>query len=183
MGGLRPRCPGSCAHHCGFVTEPPSSPLSLAVEEVSENSVTLTWKAPEKTGRSGLDGYVVEICKDGSRLGLSCLVSMGCWCGMELGRTWQCFPVSCSHFFAQIGSLSAESLWLQISVISLARPQGLTALLHPARGWRRNQCPHWGWSLVATSSAWIWGTIGLRDLTGKKTQFSHAQKDAQTVGG
>ncbi|KAM6041266.1 myosin-binding protein H [Theristicus caerulescens] len=46
--------------------EPPSSPLSLVVEEVSENSVTLTWKAPEQTGRSGLDGYVVEICKDGS---------------------------------------------------------------------------------------------------------------------
>ncbi|XP_009876151.1 PREDICTED: myosin-binding protein H, partial [Apaloderma vittatum] len=46
--------------------EPPSCPLSLAVEEVSENSVTLTWKAPEETGRSGLDGYVVEICKDGS---------------------------------------------------------------------------------------------------------------------
>ncbi|NXC41224.1 MYBPH protein, partial [Penelope pileata] len=46
--------------------EPPSSPLSLAVEEVTENSVTLTWKAPEQTGRAGLDGYVVEICKDGS---------------------------------------------------------------------------------------------------------------------
>ncbi|XP_051495221.1 myosin-binding protein H [Apus apus] len=46
--------------------EPPSSPLSLAVEEVSENSVTLTWKTPEQTGREGLDGYVVEICKDGS---------------------------------------------------------------------------------------------------------------------
>ncbi|NXP54856.1 MYBPH protein, partial [Heliornis fulica] len=45
--------------------EPPSSPLSLAVEEVSENSVTLTWKAPERPGRSGLDGYLVEICKDG----------------------------------------------------------------------------------------------------------------------
>ncbi|NWS15850.1 MYBPH protein, partial [Pachyramphus minor] len=46
--------------------EPPSSPLSLAVEEVSENSFTLTWKAPEHTGKAGLDGYVVEICKDGS---------------------------------------------------------------------------------------------------------------------
>ncbi|KAM6295165.1 myosin-binding protein H [Aegotheles albertisi] len=46
--------------------EPPSSPLALTVEEVSENSVTLTWKAPEQTGRPGLDGYVVEICKDGS---------------------------------------------------------------------------------------------------------------------
>ncbi|XP_075298856.1 myosin-binding protein H isoform X1 [Opisthocomus hoazin] len=46
--------------------ELPSPPLSLAVEEVSENSITLTWKAPEQTGQSGLDGYVVEICKDGS---------------------------------------------------------------------------------------------------------------------
>ncbi|XP_068774332.1 myosin-binding protein H [Struthio camelus] len=46
--------------------EPPSSPLSLAVEEVSENSVTLTWKAPEQTSCLGLDGYVVEFCKDGS---------------------------------------------------------------------------------------------------------------------
>ncbi|NXE81470.1 MYBPH protein, partial [Cochlearius cochlearius] len=46
--------------------EAPSSPLSLAVEDVSENSVTLTWRAPEQTGRAGLDGYVVEICKDGS---------------------------------------------------------------------------------------------------------------------
>ncbi|NWU95536.1 MYBPH protein, partial [Upupa epops] len=46
--------------------EPPSSPLSLAVEDVRENAVTLTWKAPEQTGHSALDGYVVEICKDGS---------------------------------------------------------------------------------------------------------------------
>ncbi|NXH10281.1 MYBPH protein, partial [Bucco capensis] len=46
--------------------EPPSSPLALAVEEVSENSITLTWKAPEQTGKSGLEGYLVEICKDGS---------------------------------------------------------------------------------------------------------------------
>ncbi|NXS57005.1 MYBPH protein, partial [Brachypteracias leptosomus] len=46
--------------------EPPSSPLALTVEELSENSITVTWKAPEQTGRAGLDGYVVEICKDGS---------------------------------------------------------------------------------------------------------------------
>uniref|UniRef100_A0A8D0EXF5 Myosin-binding protein H n=1 Tax=Strix occidentalis caurina TaxID=311401 RepID=A0A8D0EXF5_STROC len=66
----KPEKPKAACPHCGFVTEPPSSPLSLAVEEVSENSFTLTWKAPEQTGQSGLDGYVVEICKDGSRLGL-----------------------------------------------------------------------------------------------------------------
>lgn len=70
----------SSPQRCGFVTEPPSSPLSLAVEEVSQNSVTLTWKTPEQTGRSGLDGYVVEICKDGSRLVLSCLISTESLC-------------------------------------------------------------------------------------------------------
>lgn len=98
----------ACPHHCGFVTEPPSSPLSLAVEEVSENSVTLTWKAPEQTGHSGLDGYLVEICKDGSRLGLSCLVSMESWCvaaeacdraGQNLAA---CFPGHHFPFFAQM---------------------------------------------------------------------------------
>ncbi|XP_054032207.1 myosin-binding protein H [Dryobates pubescens] len=46
--------------------EPPSCPLALAVEEVSEKSITLSWKAPEQPGRAGLDGYLVEICKDGS---------------------------------------------------------------------------------------------------------------------
>jgi len=70
------QCSRTCPHICVFVTELPSPPLSLAVEEVSENSITLTWKAPEQTGQSGLDGYVVEICKDGSRLGLSCLISV-----------------------------------------------------------------------------------------------------------
>lgn len=59
------------------------------MEEVSENSFTLTWKAPEQTGRAGLDGYVVEICKDGSRFGLSCPASMErcawLWDGLELG--------------------------------------------------------------------------------------------------
>lgn len=99
-----------CPHHCGFVTEPPSSPLSLAVEEVSENSVTLTWKAPEQTGQSGMDGYVVEICKDGSRLGLSCLVSMESWCvaveawdraGQNLAA---CFLGHHFPFFAQMDS-------------------------------------------------------------------------------
>lgn len=44
-----------------------SAPLNLAVEDVNDSSVTLTWDGPENVGPSGLDGYVVEYCKDGSR--------------------------------------------------------------------------------------------------------------------
>lgn len=50
--------------------------MNLTVDDVNDNSVTLTWDAPEHVGPSGLDGYVVEYCKDGSRLGLYSLVSM-----------------------------------------------------------------------------------------------------------
>ncbi|XP_028590529.2 myosin-binding protein H [Podarcis muralis] len=44
----------------------PSSPLNLTVDDVNDNSVTLTWDAPEVVGHSGLDGYVVEHCKYGT---------------------------------------------------------------------------------------------------------------------
>lgn len=150
---LQPQYSRACPHGSGFVTEPPSSPLSLAVEEVSENSVTLTWKAPEKTGRSVLDGYLVEICKDGSRLGLSCLVSVESCCVAaevweELGRTRQrvslgtiSLPlpnsfISNSRFFSFPWRRGA-SHWLQI-VVKGAGP-GLTSLPCPVRGWRRDQ--------------------------------------------
>ncbi|XP_015678994.1 myosin-binding protein H [Protobothrops mucrosquamatus] len=43
-----------------------SAPLNLAVEDVNDSSVTLTWDGPENVGPSGLDGYVVEYCKDGT---------------------------------------------------------------------------------------------------------------------
>uniref|UniRef100_A0A8C0HFL1 Myosin binding protein H n=1 Tax=Chelonoidis abingdonii TaxID=106734 RepID=A0A8C0HFL1_CHEAB len=49
-----------------FVTELPSCPLHLAVEDVNDNSVSLTWKAPEQEGSTDLDGYLVECCKDGT---------------------------------------------------------------------------------------------------------------------
>ncbi|KAF7238974.1 Myosin-binding protein H, partial [Varanus komodoensis] len=41
-------------------------PLNLTLDDVNDNSVTLTWDAPENVGPSGPDGYVVEHCKDGS---------------------------------------------------------------------------------------------------------------------
>lgn len=44
--------------------------MNLTVEDVNDNSVTLTWDAPELVGPTGLDGYLVEHCKAGSRHGL-----------------------------------------------------------------------------------------------------------------
>ncbi|XP_030077324.1 myosin-binding protein H [Microcaecilia unicolor] len=46
--------------------EPPSQPLNLSVEDVSDNSVTLKWKAPERVGAAGLDGYLLEYIKEGT---------------------------------------------------------------------------------------------------------------------
>lgn len=46
--------------------EPTSEPLELGVEDVNDISVTISWRPPATIGNSGLDGYTVEICKEGS---------------------------------------------------------------------------------------------------------------------
>ncbi|KAJ3586234.1 hypothetical protein NHX12_012634 [Muraenolepis orangiensis] len=45
---------------------PTSAPLSLAVEDVNDTTLTVKWRPPETLGDSGVDGYTVEFCKDGS---------------------------------------------------------------------------------------------------------------------
>ncbi|XP_077464566.1 myosin binding protein Ha [Stigmatopora argus] len=45
---------------------PTSAPLDVAVEDVNDISLTVKWKTPEIVGESGLHGYTVEYCKDGS---------------------------------------------------------------------------------------------------------------------
>ncbi|XP_042742235.1 myosin-binding protein C, cardiac-type isoform X1 [Lagopus leucura] len=45
---------------------PPSEPTHFTVEDVSDTTVTLKWRPPERIGAGGLDGYIVEYCKDGS---------------------------------------------------------------------------------------------------------------------
>ncbi|XP_016366847.1 myosin binding protein Ha [Sinocyclocheilus rhinocerous] len=44
---------------------PTSAPQNLSVDDVNDTSVTLRWRSPENIG-SGLDGYTVEYCKEGS---------------------------------------------------------------------------------------------------------------------
>nr|XP_055137268.1 myosin-binding protein C, cardiac-type [Symphalangus syndactylus] len=44
---------------------PPSEPTHLAVEDVSDTTVSLKWRPPERVGAGGLDGYSVEHCPEG----------------------------------------------------------------------------------------------------------------------
>lgn len=43
----------------------PSAPLLLTLEDVSNSSVTVSWEPPERLGRLGLQGYVLELCREG----------------------------------------------------------------------------------------------------------------------
>ncbi|KAK5872087.1 hypothetical protein PBY51_012818 [Eleginops maclovinus] len=46
--------------------EPTSVPLDLFIEDKNDTSVTIIWSQPEVIGNSGLDGYTIEVCKDGT---------------------------------------------------------------------------------------------------------------------
>uniref|UniRef100_A0A8D0GH97 Myosin binding protein C3 n=1 Tax=Sphenodon punctatus TaxID=8508 RepID=A0A8D0GH97_SPHPU len=45
---------------------PTSEPTHFTAEDISDTSVTLKWRPPERIGAGGLDGYNVEYCKEGS---------------------------------------------------------------------------------------------------------------------
>ncbi|XP_074537771.1 myosin binding protein Ha isoform X2 [Halichoeres trimaculatus] len=45
---------------------PTSAPLDLFVEDVNDTSLTINWRTPETIGDSGLEGYIIEYCKDGT---------------------------------------------------------------------------------------------------------------------
>lgn len=46
--------------------EPTSAPVDLFVEDKNDTSVTIIWSQPENIGPTGLDGYTIEVCKDGT---------------------------------------------------------------------------------------------------------------------
>ncbi|XP_019951626.1 myosin binding protein Ha isoform X2 [Paralichthys olivaceus] len=45
---------------------PTSAPLDVSVDDVNDSSLTIQWRTPETVGDSGLDGYTIEYCKDGT---------------------------------------------------------------------------------------------------------------------
>uniref|UniRef100_A0A8C5HLV3 Myosin-binding protein H n=1 Tax=Gouania willdenowi TaxID=441366 RepID=A0A8C5HLV3_GOUWI len=46
--------------------EPTSAPVDLFVEDKNDTSVSIIWSQPEIVGPTGLDGYIVETCKEGT---------------------------------------------------------------------------------------------------------------------
>ncbi|KAM4624497.1 myosin-binding protein C, fast-type-like [Polymixia lowei] len=44
---------------------PTSEPMRLLVHDVTDSTCALKWLAPEKIGAGGLDGYIIEYCKEG----------------------------------------------------------------------------------------------------------------------
>ncbi|XP_016314189.1 myosin binding protein Cb isoform X1 [Sinocyclocheilus anshuiensis] len=44
---------------------PTSEPTRLTVDDVMDTTCSLKWLAPEKIGAGGLDGYIIEFCKEG----------------------------------------------------------------------------------------------------------------------
>ncbi|XP_056153739.1 myosin-binding protein C, fast-type-like [Lampris incognitus] len=44
---------------------PTSEPMRLTVHDTTDTTCTLKWLTPEKIGAGGLDGYIIEYCKEG----------------------------------------------------------------------------------------------------------------------
>ncbi|XP_008327852.1 myosin binding protein Ca isoform X1 [Cynoglossus semilaevis] len=45
---------------------PTSEPTRLMVDDVTDTTCALKWLPPEKIGAGGIDGYIIEYCKEGS---------------------------------------------------------------------------------------------------------------------
>ncbi|XP_061565082.1 myosin binding protein Cb isoform X4 [Cololabis saira] len=45
---------------------PTSEPTRLTVNDVTDTTCSLRWLAPERIGAGGLDGYIIEYCKEGA---------------------------------------------------------------------------------------------------------------------
>ncbi|CAL8337462.1 unnamed protein product [Merluccius merluccius] len=46
--------------------EPTSAPLDLFIEDKNDTSISIIWSQPQTVGDAGLDGYTIEVCKDGT---------------------------------------------------------------------------------------------------------------------
>lgn len=43
------------------------------MDDISDTSIALKWRPPERTGSVDLEGYGVEYCKEGSEICVFCL--------------------------------------------------------------------------------------------------------------
>lgn len=70
-----------------FPSDVPSAPLLLAVEDVSDSSVTVSWEPPESLGRLGLQGYVLELRREGGELRAKPSYTEGRWAWGAVGTS------------------------------------------------------------------------------------------------
>uniref|UniRef100_A0A672MU22 Myosin-binding protein C, cardiac-type-like n=1 Tax=Sinocyclocheilus grahami TaxID=75366 RepID=A0A672MU22_SINGR len=49
---------------------PTSEPTGLCVDDISDTTISLKWRAPERIGSAELEGYGVEYCKEGCKYGM-----------------------------------------------------------------------------------------------------------------
>lgn len=49
-----------------LIIAPTSEPIGLCVEDISDSSISLKWRAPERIGAAELQGYGIEYRKEGS---------------------------------------------------------------------------------------------------------------------
>lgn len=62
---------------------PTSEPTRLSVHDVTDSTCTLKWLAPERIGAGGLDGYVIEYCKEGGDEAKHCVSIITVWKFMD----------------------------------------------------------------------------------------------------
>lgn len=66
-------------HRLSYPSDVPSAPLLLTVEDVSDSSVTVSWEPPERLGRLGLQGYELELRREGGERALQTPRGRGLW--------------------------------------------------------------------------------------------------------
>lgn len=68
----------------------PSVPLQLTIEDVSDCSVTVSWEPPERLGSQGLQGYVLELRKEGGELWANPCIHQRVGLGLQAPDSTQC---------------------------------------------------------------------------------------------
>ncbi|XP_036950562.1 myosin-binding protein C, cardiac-type isoform X3 [Acanthopagrus latus] len=56
----------SLSSHPFVPVAPTSEPIGLCVDDISDTSISLKWRRPERIGSAELEGYGVEYCKEGT---------------------------------------------------------------------------------------------------------------------
>ena len=54
---------GLSVGRCGAA--PTSEPTHVVLEDVTDTTATIKWRPPERIGAGGVDGYLVEWCREG----------------------------------------------------------------------------------------------------------------------